>query len=66
MCGGGVPEDSTGPLDENAACVVVVVYIFSTLVTGYEDDRISSDPAVDSRVLMLIDVVKKAALDAYE
>lgn len=40
--------------------------MLSTLVTGYEDDRMSSDSAVDSCVLMLMDVVKKAALDACE
>lgn len=66
VCGGGLPEDSTGPLDECAACVVHVRIILPTLLTGYEDDRMPSDSAVDSRVLIFIDVVKCAALDACE
>lgn len=40
--------------------------MLTALVTGYEDDRMSTDSVVDSWVLMLIDVVKKAAFDAYE
>lgn len=47
ICGGGLSEDSSFPLDEGSACMAVVPSILATSVTGYEVDWLTSDDAVD-------------------
>lgn len=65
-CGGGLPEDSTIPNDEESVCVAVVRFAFAAIGTGYEFDILTRDTASDCCVLMFMVVVELAVLVTME
>lgn len=61
--GGGLTEDPRVPNEETAVRVTPDRCMLTTLVAGYEIDRMTVDPALDRRVFIFLVVVESVASD---